>query len=225
VLADHAYEIAVATIGAIPLIVGSVLAYRSAMYKQRVDHENTGLKKEIRLVSTTMSSFGGILSEFAKVESEIHELCRETGISRVMLLCAWNGVYAPKWTTAVWQYRKDFAEDGAINKPIGYVHVGLDADYVDRLVSIKRKGAMIFKTEDAPKSLIKTIYEVEGVTESLWVFLSSSTTPTEEGRLITYMSFSSQGGAIDRTTMLKCELLAARLAPLTGRIDVDDDPT
>jgi hypothetical protein len=213
------FEIVIAAIGAVPVIVGSVLAYRVSMYKQKLEHENKSMKKEMDLVSTSLSSFGGILTEFAKVEAEIHELCRETGITRVMLLCAWNGVYSPKWTTAVWQYRKDFAEDGSINRPIGYVHVGLDADYVERLVSIKRKGSMVFRTEDAPDSLIKKIYEVEGVTESLWVFLSSAGTPDGMGRLVTYMSFSTQGGEVDRTAMLKCELLAARLAPLTGCTD------
>jgi hypothetical protein len=223
VLADHAYEIAVATIGAIPLIVGSVLAYRSAMYKQRVDHETKGIKRELNVVSTTLSSFGGMLMEFGQVEREIKELCAETEITRVLVLCAWNGIYTPKWTTAVWQYRQDFDCDGGINKPIGYVHVGLDGDYVDRLVQIKRKGSAMYETATAPNSLIKRIYESDEVIESLWVFLSSSETSSGDGKLITYMSFASQKGRISRSTQMKCELLAARLAPLTGQITEDDE--
>lgn len=219
---DNGYAVAVAAIGAVPVIVGSVLAYKAAIQKQIIEAENKGMRKELDLVSTTLGSFGGILAEFSQVEQEIQELCANSEITRVVLLCAWNGKYTPKWTTSVWQYRTSY-EQGRLSRPVGYVHVGLDSDYAARLVEIKRCGSSIYRTESSPDSLIKKIYEADGVVESLWVFLSSSETQRDDGRLITYMSFASQKGRIENSTRIKCELLAARLAPLTGKIGSDDD--
>ena len=179
------------------------------------------MRKELDLVSATLGSFGGILSEFSQVEREIQELCADSEITRVVLLCAWNGKYTPRWTTAVWQYRT--AHEKANASPVGYVHVGLDSDYAARLVEIKRSGSAIYRTDTSPDSLIKKIYQADGVIESLWVFLSSSETVRNDGRLITYISFASQKSRIESNTRIKCELLAARLAPLTGKIGNDDD--
>jgi hypothetical protein len=215
-------QIIIAFIGAVPVLIGSYLTYLISKKKheleiKKIDVENKAIKREINTASTALGGFGGMMHAFGEVEHEIRLLCKESPITRVVVLCAWNGKFSPKWTTAVWQYR-ELDDDGSV-RPVSYVHVGLDHDYVNRLEQMKKNRSLLFKTCDAPNSLIKRIYDAEDVTDSLWCFLSAADTQDHDGRLITYMSFATQGGEIDNTTRLKCELLAGRLAPLTGRLE------
>jgi hypothetical protein len=219
-------EIIVACITAITTGFGAWLTYKSSVKKHeaeiaKVSTENTAIKREMEVQRTALGGFGGMMQEFSQVETEIQNLCLNTDITRVVVLCAWNGKYSPKWTTAVWQYR-ELKKDGELQRPVNYIHVGLDDDYVARLINMKNNGSTLFKTEEAKDTLIGRIYDSEDITESLWCFLSAADTADHDGRLITYMSFATAGGKIDRKTRLSCELLAGRLAPLTGKVDLKD---
>lgn len=210
---DHT-QIIIASIAAAPVILGAWWTFKVNIEKIRLEKENKAMQREMNVQRTALSGFGGLMLKFSVVEEEARRLCAQTSISRILILCAWNGDFSPKWTTAVWQHVEK-------TTPVSYIHVGLDDDYVERLRQIEKNNSILFNTDDAPESLIKQIYESEDVSESLWVFLSAAETTDKKGRLITYMSFSSQGGIIDRVTRVKCELLANRIAPLTG-IDLGD---
>jgi hypothetical protein len=211
-------EIIVAALGTIGLIGAAYYTKQAKNAKEEAQEETYQVKRELKVSATALGGFGGLMQAFGEVEREVQDLCKQTDITRVVVLCAWNGKHSPKWTTSVWQYRQ-LSMDGT-RKPVSYIHVGLDDDYVHRLRQMKASRSLLFKTADAPNSLIQRIYESEEVNESLWVYLSTGETLDEtEGKLITYMSFATQGGSIDSRTRLLCELLAGRLAPLTGNVD------
>lgn len=122
---------------------------------------------------------------------ELKRLMDATNLDRFLVLRAWNGVDDPSHTTAVLQIRQGTQE------PIPYVNVELDSDYADRLARLKRTGHELVIVDELPDSLIKRIYQSEGVVASLWVFISAE--PVLDKSRITYCSLAThqEGGFSD----------------------------
>lgn len=145
----------------------------------------------------------------AAVYQEMEKLVAETEIDRVLILTAWNGRFVPKWTTAVWQLRD------AGQRTTSYVHTPLDTDYQDKLKEVEEKSFMQFVVGAMPQSLIRGIYEDEGVRASVWTFVGGE--EKAEGREVTYMSFAThETEEISPGTVARCRVLSGMLAA-TGK--------
>ena len=174
-----------------------------------VKAENKQLKMEMLVERYALGGFGGLGMAFSEVNGIFKALCDSTAVDRILVLCAWNGERSPQWTTAVWQYRT------GEQKPVNYLHVELDADYIQRLRDIQDRGPQTYQTADMPpECLIRGIYEDEGVTSSMWMFLTKQSHPNG-GVLLTYMSFASHTGPLSVSDQLQARLAANRIEPLT----------
>ena len=128
----------------------------------------------------------------------------ETVLDRFLILRAWNGVIDPRFTTAVLQIRQ------GSQSPVSYVHVELDDDYVDRLMRIKARGHEYFVVDKESDSLIKRIYQFEGVKAALWVYLESK---EHDGSVrMSYCSFATH----DDRGFTECEI--TRMVLLFGQL-------
>jgi hypothetical protein len=199
-------EITVALIGLAGICVTAGVAWRRVNLERR---KTLLAEKELKLQSSALS-LSDFLEDWQSVAAAMSDLIQNTEIDRILILRAWNGYLSPKWTTAVYQMR----EYG--QAPKQYVHTGLDDDYVERLRIITRGGAICFRVVDAPDSLIKSIYEAEGVKASCWWHISTEKVPDTDAAVITYCSFSTHSNEeISEKTRTSCNLLVGRLKGLS----------
>lgn len=195
-------EVTVALIG----FAGVCVTAAVAGWRVQVERRFRNLaENEMRLQREALS-FAGFLEDWQNTAAEMSALISDTEIDRILILRAWNGSLSPKWTTAVYQMR----EVGQV--PRQYVHLELDNDYVDRLRTIVSSGSLCFRADDIPKSLVRQIYNAEGVTASFWSHIETHRDVKADSAVITYASFSTHTQKeISEATQTRCLILAGRL--------------
>lgn len=178
--------------------IGLKLSRQKAMTDQAV--------REVNLQRQALD-FSEFLSDWTGTLKELEVLMETTCIDRFIILRAWNGALAPRWTTAMYQLRQ------GIQDPVQYVHFELDTDYVDRLNAITQRGNLVFEVKDLPDSAIKEVYLAEGVTAAAWYHLQTVEANGGPSRAITYCSFATHrgGGPIPPEVLTKCLILSGRL--------------
>ena len=99
---------------------------------------------------------------------------------------------------------------------LSYIHVELDQDYIERLRHITTAGPVVFTTDTASEtSLIRGIYETEGVKEAMWAHVESLSVPGATTKAVTYCSFAtSQPGGLDAIARTRANLVVGRLKGL-----------
>jgi hypothetical protein len=152
------------------------------------------------------------IGDWDGVMSEIKSLMQDTGIERFLILRAWNGYLEPRWTSAIFQLHREDTQ------MMSYIHVELDHDYVDRLRSITTAGPVIFTTADiSERSLIRGIYETEGIQEAMWCHIESLSVPGTSTKAVTYCSFGARTlGAFDVRAITRANLVVGRLKGIAG---------
>lgn len=200
---EHLSEIIVALIGLAGVAISTWLGWLK--WRAQLRRGNRA-EQELKFQAGALD-FSGFLQEWDGVHHDLKTLMQETEIDRFLILRAWNGSLAPRWTTAVFQMRQG-AQD-----PISYVHFELDDDYVSRLRQIAKDGPLLIDVDHAPSSAIKDIYEAEGVTASAWFHLETSTLEEAPGcAAITYCSFATHSAEkMDEKTFTRCRTIAGRL--------------
>lgn len=126
------------------------------------------------------------LVAWGKVANKIQQFCRETSIDRFMILVCWNGQITPTKTTAIYQYRENPADFHS------YIGVDLDKDYIERLVLLKYSGYHEFTVANEPDSVIKRIYEAEGIKHALWFPLQAVKSTVTSAYAFRYCSFATK---------------------------------
>lgn len=195
-------NVIVAVIGLFGVLASSYVAYL------KVKKTAVALKQaenEIKLQQTALS-FGSFIEEWSQTHKEIKELLETTCLDRFLILRAWNGKLAPRWTTALFQMRL------GNQKPISYVHFELDVDYVSRLRDISISNVIHFKVDDLPDCAIKKVYQAEGVTSAVWLHLISEELSGTGTVAHTYCSLATHADeAISEEVVTRCVILAGRL--------------
>lgn len=195
-------EIIVALIGLVGVLTSSYYGWQKTKAQK---HRAEQAESEVQFQKAALD-FGGFMDEWAGTQEEIQKLLEDTPLDRFMMLRAWNGKLAPRWTTAVLQMRLGAQE------PVSYVHFELDNDYVSRLKEISIRNVIAFRTEDIPDSVIKKVYEAEGVKYSIWCHIDSEVIPGSNTVSHTYCSFAThQDIEEDPNLVTKCSILAGRL--------------
>lgn len=175
-------------------------------YKATIAEQKTALMMaEAELHSEARGlDFADYMQEWGETEKMIQRLFDETNIDRFLLLRAWNGTLSPRWATATMQLRKSGQQ------AYSYVHVDLDSDYQGRMQEIMRRNYAVWDVEDMPDSLIKSIYQNEGVTAAMWALID--TKKDSAGRAVhTYISFATRSGQIDDRAATRAALIVGRL--------------
>lgn len=187
---------------ALPAIVVAYFKYRSS--KDKLYSETTRQHKEEALASSG-KDFIGYLKAWNDIEADIQALLEDSPLDRFLILRGWNGVRDPELTTAIYQYKSNKTSY------ITYDHVELDDDYRSRLRRMYG-GPQAFNVEELQPCLIKSIYNQEGVTSSVWFFLVSGEINGVAERNTTYCSFSStEVDHIDEVTLLRAQLLTSKI--------------
>lgn len=199
-------EILVAVIGLVGVIISSLIGWIS---KEREKTKRIQAERELLFQNASLD-FAAYMEEWNETEEMLKSLFEETPIDRFIILRAWNGLHNPRWTTAVYQMRREG------QKLYSYVHFELDDDYVWRIQQMYQKQILVFKTEEMPPSLIKDVYENEGVLASLWSFIDSRHHAyKDDSRSITYCSFASlSSDEISQETATRCRIISSRLKGL-----------
>jgi|DEB0MinimDraft_6_1074348.scaffolds.fasta_scaffold00348_4 hypothetical protein len=170
----------------------------------------TQAESEMRFQQAALS-FTDFIEEWGEIHAELKALVSDTCIDRFMILRAWNGSRNPRWMTAVYQYRQGSQD------PVSYIHFELDDDYVSRLNHIVARGSMLFSTNGLPPSVIKDVYEAEGVKHSAWFYIASQhLDKNPDCRAITYCSFATHHSeSISPSVLIRCRILVGRMKGLT----------
>jgi len=212
-------------IGSLITLIGIASTYAISQRKLDVEKQKVELselrfsvaQKELKFQAAAMD-FSVFLADWSTTAEEFKRLIDETTVDRILILRAWNGNLAPEWTTAVFQMREYGQE------PMQYVHVGLDSDYVERLRKMTGRGQLYFKVADidgSEESMIKRIYDAEGVTASYWAHIESLVTDNDS-RAVSYISFSTHDEeGMDEATRTRCMLLSSRLKGIASAFRLD----
>lgn len=191
--------------GAVAIVTTLVPAYLvfAAKTKQlRSDKEAA----ELQISHQTFElGFVDVLARWDAIQRSLKDLTAETEVDRFLILRAWNGKTNPKWTTAIFQWRE------GDQTPVQYINFEIDDDYRERL-NILRTGAgpMNLTVSELPKSLIRSVYEAEGVTHSKWFHLGDDKID-DSSTAITYCSFATRRGPITPATRVRCQIVANQI--------------
>lgn len=176
-------------------------------------------KRQLQRAESEMSfrrsamNFTSFLKEWEETHHEIITLMEETSVDRFLILRAWNGVLEPRWTTAVMQIRQ-----GA-QKPISYVHLELDQDYVGRLRDMTLRRTCYYVVSQLPDSMLRSVYEAEGVTASMWAYIDEKDGPNKS-KALTYCSFATHDPAgLTLQEQTRCMILAGRLKGISSSFE------
>lgn len=201
-----------------PVVAASVTAFFSfalgiiaTYFKQR----NTLIqaKHELELQSQSLD-FEDFVRDWGSVLDDIAALSEKTNLDRFLIFRAWNGAWSPRWTTAVFQFRKGKQEN------ISYVHFELDDDYVDRLRQISQGKDLYFSVNELPPSAVRAVYLNEGVKASYWALIHAKEI-NSHSRSITYCSFATQDEAgFDENTRTRFKLILGKLRAIAEKKDI-----
>lgn len=190
-------EIIVAVIGLLGVALTAYLGYRSKQVEREV------ARRELEFQAAALD-FSAFLTEWDGCYADLLDLMQTTPVDRFLILRAWNGHMQPRWTTCCYQMRQ------GKQQPVSYVHVDLDRDYVERLSQAVQNGMVVIRTDQEPPSLVKSIYEAEGVKSSVWFHIESLA--FGRAKAITYCSFASADvDSLDDATLTFCRRIASRL--------------
>jgi hypothetical protein len=195
-------EIIAAAIGASAVILTAVGGY---FVRLREMNLRKAAEAELRIQRAALG-FSDFVQEWNAITADLDFLLNETAIDRFLILRAWNGRLDPRWTTAVFQYRK------GRQQPVNYVHFELDIDYVSRLREIGNRNLIHFNVIDLPESAIKSVYLAEGVKAAAWFHLHTYNLTDSDSAAITYCSFAThEDEGINDATLIRCKLIVDRL--------------
>lgn len=216
-MAQH-YEYLAAAFVALCTLAGIALKYRGD--RKAAEERAAAAEAETRVYAREMEaqayflSFGAYLHEWQSIEHEALAIINETEVDRILLFQAWNGEHDPRHTTAVCQFR---AEGQTL---VSYRSVKLDLDYQIRIRKMEENGGHHFTVSAIPESMIKDVYEAEGVKSSYWLGISKLAVPGTKSVAIGYASYAShEASVITRTTQTRCRLLNDRLAILAEKYE------
>lgn len=215
-------EVIVALIG----LIGVLVTLASKQKSQRIQQETQQLlaiaeehAKELQRELTAQAyffSFGFYLHEWQSIESQAMAIINETEVDRILMFQAWNGKNEPRRTTAVCQFRAEGQE------MVTYREVEPDLDYKKRLRSMKEFGPHHFTVSEIPDSLIKSVYQAEGVLSAVWMHVSSILIPNTPAAAMSYTSYASHTvKVISDETITRCRLLNDRLTRLAQDFEKD----
>lgn len=201
-LTDHIVEIITSLVGLAGVTITAWFGYRKV---RSASIEASQARSELKFQSHALS-LTEFLGEWGEIHKDLESLMNDTEIDRFLILRAWNGAAAPKWTTAVFQYRM------GNQRPESYIHFELDDDYVERLRQVVNSGSIAFTTSETNESAIKDIYTMEGVKSSAWFLIDKSTQPDTYSTAITYCSFASHtSDSVSAAAMTRCRMVVGRL--------------
>lgn len=202
-------EIVVALIGCAGAVATAVIQY---MGKREAQRDARAARQELRFQSAALS-FTDFIRDWGPIHEELCALLRDTPVDRFLMMRAWNGADAPRWTTALFQFRS------VGQNPISYVHVELDGDYVERLKIVSVNGYAAWKVEDMPEGLVKSIYLREGVQSAAWYFVDRQMLEGRDSAAVTYVSFASHSvDVLDDATLTWCRMVVGRMKMMAREI-------
>lgn len=200
-------EIIISIIGLVGVLATALLSYAA---NRRERSRRVHAEKELEIQSEALD-FARFMEDWDDTYRDLSDIFADTNIDRFMIFRAWNGLYSPRWATSVFQVRK------GIQKPISYVHIELDTDYVGRLREVEARRPVNFMVADLPPSMIKSVYENEGVTAAAWSHIETTPGAIRGSSSITYCSFATHEGSISPHTYTRCLIFANRLKAVAER--------
>lgn len=198
---DRLLEVLLVTI---PVLGSIAVAFIQFRKRAKSEEKTNALGRELDLQRVALSKFE-IFNQFGVFWAEISRLCETTKVDRFLMLRAWNGRLQPLWTTAFYQFRAGEQE------PEQYIHTELDKDYVSRLQAMDQAGRIQMVVDDLPESLIKKVYQAEGVKHAIWFFLDR-VDDSGGSSAIVYCSFAShENEPFTDAEIMKCSLLVGQI--------------
>lgn len=174
--------------------------------KEKAENTIEHVKDEINHLSESLQFDKYItLRDWGPISVELVNLLEETCIDRFIILIAFNGIANPRYTSAVYQFRL------GPQKPYQYAYFELDADYIKRIHHSMAHDFLHFRVADIPDSAIRSVYQLEGVTESVWFFIDKKDRGGNRAEMI-YCSYSTHDDKeIDAGTITRCKLITNQI--------------
>ena len=203
-------EVSLAAIAAIAATIAGYFKFRT--HKDEVeaalahDQLNLTMAEREKKYHASGKDLIAYISFWNDLEREVGALLDSSPLDRFVILRGWNGIRAPTFTTAIYQYKSNSADY------LKFDHVELDKDYTDRLRDTYQ-GPQAFSVKDLGDDiLIKRIYNAEGILSSVWFYIISQEVEGVPERATVYCSFGSTSVEhLDATTLMRAELVVSKI--------------
>jgi len=103
------------------------------------------------------------------IKDAVNSIFERTSADRFLVIIAINGKVEFKTVSVVFERHKDETKNQATIK---YKHLEVDSHYVQLLKSVERDGSVLITVPEMENSLLKRIYEIEGVFASEIKFIT-----------------------------------------------------
>lgn len=165
--------------------------------KEKLETEHNSIKYD---VVTQLLKF----SQYQKIYDAVIKMMNDSNVDRFLIFVALNGKTDLRKVTCIFQKYKN--DDSDVDAVSAYKGLKVDNVYVNYLYDTEKKGSIILQTDEIEPSLIKDIYESEGVKWSNWKFICRLNLD-EKNDLIAY----SSAATFDNKGFTKKDLLAIKL--------------
>lgn len=186
-------------------ITAGLVSVATGIINNKLSKQKTQAELEMKIRSKALD-FAQFIQDWNETHDDIEKLLKETEIDRFILFRAWNGFSDPKWTTSVLQILS------GKQVPINYIHFDLDEDYKERLKFCEVNNHNYLVTKDLSEtSVIKKVYETEGVNASMWCHIIDLDGPSNS-RILIYCSLSTTTHEeISQKTIFKAKALVSKI--------------
>lgn len=199
-------DVSVALITAFSAIMVPIIGFVLQRYQKKTKRAKLELEQAENVIGLKREAlnFGEFLTHWGEIVEQVNILFEETRLERFILFQCFNGANEPRWVTAIIQLRKD-------GKPLSYMHLPIDADYLGRFLQMKSSGFTRVTPNRIGPCMIRDIYVDEGVEDSLWAFIKTRQLD-EFHASTTFCSFATNhSGGLDPSTVIRCKNLVGRL--------------
>lgn len=124
-------------------------------------------------------------SQYQKLYDAVINMMEKSNVDRFLIFLAINGKVDLKHVTCIFQKFRD--DKRTIDAVSVYKGLEVDNDYLEKLKRLELYGELIVETNAEAPSLIKSIYESEGINWSRWKFIGRVNID-EKNDLISYCS-------------------------------------
>lgn len=158
-------EIAVSFFSMLTIIIPAVLLHKQKMSAKEKELLEEKRKNKEHLIKADVLDKVLEFASFNAIKEAVEELFSTTRADRFLVLIAVNGKVDFNMISVIFEQHKK--GNSKVNAIARYRSLSIDSKYREMLKESEKNGMLIIKTADMDDCLLRQIYEIEGVQESM----------------------------------------------------------
>lgn len=198
-MTEYSVPLLVSMLGFVGLLVPALLLHSREKrkmefnFKETLKERDKKLKKAQRKINefeikTTLFDKIMDISSVKKIEESVERIFKDTTADRFLIIIAVNGLHGFNAISVIFEQHK--SAEYNTHAIARYRNVKIDDVYREMLKQTEKTDYVVFNTESETDSLLKDIYELEGINHSLIKHIARKPV-NEEDDFLVYSSVST----------------------------------